>query len=237
MGTPSPQALTFDVFGTTVDWHRSVAKEAARIGTRAGIEADWPALTNSWRGKYRPFMDRVRNGALPWMKFDALHLLSLEEVLDEFAIDGFSEADKAELNSSWQRLDPWPDTVAGLGRLRARYIVAALSNGNLGLLTRMAKHAGLPWDCILSAEMAHAYKPDPAVYALAADLLDVEPSEILMVAAHDYDLDAARSSGMGTAYVRRPREFGDAGKPEPQRLEGYDLVVGSFEELADALGA
>lgn len=231
------QALTFDVFGTTVDWHTSVAAEAARIGARRGVEADWAVFATAWRSKYRPFMDRVRNHELPWMKFDALHRLSLEEVLEELGIEGLTGPDQDELNEVWQRLRAWPDAVAGLSRLRSRYLVAALSNGNLGQLTRMAKHAALPWDCILSAELARAYKPDPAVYRLASDLLDLEPFEIMMVAAHTYDLDGARSAGMRTAFVKRPDEFGTTRRQEPENLDGFDVVVGSFTELADALGA
>jgi 2-haloacid dehalogenase len=231
------KALTFDVFGTTVDWHGSIVSEAARIGGRAGVAADWPALANAWRSKYRPFMDRVRNNELPWMKFEALHRLSLDETLAEMGIDGFSERDRDELNGVWEHLRPWPDAVDGLLRLRSRYLVAPLSNGHMALLARMAKHGGLPWDCILSAELAHAYKPDPAVYRMAADLLDLELSDIVMVAAHTYDLEAAGSLGMGTVLVRRPDEFGPAGPPQPVRDEGFDLVVDGFTELADALGA
>ena len=155
------EALLFDVFGTVVDWRGSVIREAAAFGRANGIDADWEAFADAWRGKYGPYMDKVRTGALPWTNLDGLHRLALEELLDEFGIRGVSEAAKAELNLAWHRLEPWPDAPAGLARLKARFIIAAMSNGNVALMTNLARYAGLPWDCILGAELARAYKPDP----------------------------------------------------------------------------
>ena len=210
------KALLFDVFGTVVDWRSSVIREAAAFGLANGITADWEAFADGWRGKYQPFMERVRAGALPWTNLDRLHRLALEELLDEFGIHGVSEAAKVELNLAWHRLDPWPDAPAGLARLKARYIIAAMSNGNVAMMTNLARYAGLPWDCILGAELARAYKPDPKTYLTGVELLGLQPGDAMMVAAHAGDLRAAAALGLKTAFVPRPLERGRAA-PQPAR--------------------
>ena len=230
------KALLFDVFGTVVDWRGSVIREAAAFGRANGVDADWPAFADAWRGKYGPFMDKVRTGALPWTNLDGLHRLALEEVLAEFRIDGVSDAAKAELNLAWHRLDPWPDAPAGLARLKARFIIAAMSNGNVALMTNLARFAGLPWDCILGAELARAYKPDPKTYLTGVELLGLQPREAMMVAAHPGDLQAAAALGLKTALVPRPLERGPAAAPEPIAAGTFDVVAADFRDLAAKLG-
>ena len=194
-------ALTFDVFGTVVDWRTSIIREGQLLSQRKGIVVDWPRFADAWRAGYVPAMQQVRSGELPWLKIDQLHRRILDGLLDEFGLSTLSEPELDDLNRVWHRLIPWPDAVLGLHRLKANYVIATLSNGNVSLLTNMAKHAGLPWDCILSAELAGHYKPDAEVYLKAADLLSLPPERVMMVAAHKGDLHAARSVGMRTAYV------------------------------------
>ena len=182
------KALTFDVFGTVVDWYSSIVAEGEKFGDTRGIDVNWAQFALKWRAGYGPAMDKVRRGELPWQNIDALHRRILDSLLDAFEIADLSEAEKDYLNRVWHRLKPWPDVISGLERLRKRYIVATLSNGNVALLTNMAKFAGLPWDCILSAELTQHYKPDPEVYQIAADLLGLSPNEVMMVAAHPGDL-------------------------------------------------
>ena len=228
------RALVFDVFGTVVDWRSGVARDVARLlgdGVDAGVFAD------AWRRRYVPSMDRVRRGELPWTSLDDLHRASLDELLVEFGAPDTDEATRVQLVHAWHRLDPWPDSVAGLSRLKARYVVASLSNGNVALLVDMAKHGGLPWDTVLSAELFGHYKPDPQVYDGAARLLGSAPDRVLMVAAHLDDLAAARSRGLRTAYVHRPREHGPDAPPPPPRDPDADLTVSTLTELADALGS
>jgi len=202
------KALVFDVFGTAVDWRGSIIREGAQWGKAKGIEIDWAKFADRWRAGYGPSMDKVRKGALPWMKLDALHRLILDQLLEDFQITGLTEAEKDRWNRVWHRLSPWPDAVAGLGKLRNKYIIATLSNGNVSLLVEMAKNAGLPWDTVLSAELFHHYKPDREVYLGAADLLGCQPAEVVMVAAHPDDLRAAANCGLRTAFVPRPLEHG-----------------------------
>jgi 2-haloacid dehalogenase len=230
------KALAFDVFGTVVDWRGSIVAEGERLTTERGLPMDWGRFADAWRARYRPSMDRVMRGELPWTTLDALHRTSLEEVLDELGITGLTDAQKDELNHVWHRLRPWPDSVAGLIRLRERYILATLSNGNVRLLVDMARHSGLPWDCILSAELVRAYKPDPRVYQMAVELLAVEPHEVLMVAAHPADLRAAQAQGLRTAYVPRPLEHGPNEQPDLALGASFDLVASDFLDLARQLG-
>jgi 2-haloacid dehalogenase len=234
---PAVKALAFDVFGTVVDWRGSLVREGRALGQVKDLHVDWAAFADAWRAGYRPAMDRVRVGELPWMNIDALHRLILDDLLRQFGIRGLREAEKDHLNRAWHRLRPWPDVRRGLRRLKDRYTIATLSNGNVALLTAMAKHAALPWDVILSAELFGHYKPDPEVYQGAARLLGLKPREVLMVAAHKDDLFAARKAGLRTAFVRRPREHGPAAavdlSPEPR----FDLDCDDFLELADRLGA
>lgn len=229
------KALAFDVFGTVVDWRGSIVGELEAFGASRGLDADWSAFTDAWRAGYRPAMHRVRTGALPWMKIDALHRLILDDLIARFRIEGLGEADRDHLNRVWHRLDPWPDAIEGLARLKQRFVITTLSNGNFSLLTNMARRAGLPWDCIVSAELFHHYKPDRETYLGTAALLDIAPHELMLVACHPDDLRAARAAGLRTGYVARPREMGEGERP-PEIEEGeFDIVAGDFMELADRL--
>lgn len=208
------KVLAFDIFGTVVDWHGSIAREVDAMALQAdGRRIDGSEFALAWRAGYQPAMKRVMSGELGWTLIDDLHRLILDELLARYQITHLSEAQKRHLNKVWHRLDAWPDSVAGLTRLKAKYTICSLSNGNLGLLTNMAKRAGLPWDCILSAEVFRAYKPDPSVYLGVAKVFDLAPSEVMLVAAHQDDLAAARATGLKTAYIERPAEFG-AGHPK-----------------------
>ena len=231
------QALTFDVFGTVVDWRSGVIRDAEALGRRKGLDRDWAAFADRWRDLYQPTLSRVRDGHMPWTKLDDLHRINLGQALEEFRIAGLSEAELDDLNRTWHRLDPWPDVLDALHRLKPRFILATLSNGNISLMVNMARRAGLPWDAILGAEVAQAYKPQPEAYLATARLLDLEPAQCLMVAAHHYDLVAARSCGFRTAYVDRPREFGPRQKEGLPDDHGHDIVAADFRELADRLGA
>jgi 2-haloacid dehalogenase len=230
------RALLFDVFGTVVDWRGSLVREGRALAERKGLEVDWAAFADAWRAGYRPAMDRVRRGELPWMNLDKLHRVILDEILPRFGVHGLSEAEVDDFNRAWHRLRPWPDSVRGLKRLKTKFILTTLSNGNVALLTEMAKHAGLPWDCILGAELARHYKPDREVYQSAADFLDLAPGQIVMVAAHKGDLHAARGVGLKTAFVPRPHEFGPAGKPDLTPDPSFDIVATDFTDLASQLG-
>jgi 2-haloacid dehalogenase len=232
----SPRALAFDVFGTVVDWRSSIIRELEQFGRTHGVQQDWPAFADSWRAGYAPAMDRVRRGDLPWTRIDDLHRMILDGLLDSAGI-AVSDEDIDELNRAWHRLDPWPDTVPGLTRLKEKFTITTLSNGNMSLLTSMAKRAGLPWDCVISAELFHHYKPDPQAYLGCADLLGVSPDQLMLVAAHPGDLRAARAAGLRTAYVARPLEFGadrDAHGVEPDE---FDITATDFLDLAEKLGA
>ncbi len=231
------EALVFDVFGTVVDWRGSIIAEGQEFGRVRGIDVDWGAFAGAWRAMYAPSMNRVRRGEIPWHNLDALHRMSLDDLLIRFGIAGLSDEEKDHLNRVWHRLNPWPDAVAGLTRLRAGHVLATLSNGNVALLTNMAKRAGLPWDCILSAELFRAYKPDAVVYESAAALLGHSPDKVMMVAAHPNDLRAARDRGLRTAYVYRPLEFGPERKPEFDADPSFDVVATDFIDLASKLGA
>ncbi|CAN5683955.1 haloacid dehalogenase type II [soil metagenome] len=226
------QALVFDVFGTVVDWRGSIVHEGKEWNHEQGGDVDWGAFADAWRAEYRPAMNRVRSGQLEWTDLDGLHALTLEQVADQFGLK-LNPADTQRLHSVWHRLKPWPDSVEGLTRLRQKYVIATLSNGNVRLLVDMAKHAGLPWDCVLSAELARRYKPDPEVYLLAAELLSLPPERVMMVAAHADDLQAARALGLRTALVRRPLEHGPDGVAEED--PGADITADDLVDLADQL--
>ena len=234
------KALVFDVFGTVVDWRTSVAAQVEEVARHKGVKIDGAAFADAWRAQYAPSMNRVRTGELPWTNLDQLHRMVLDRLLPEYGLKGLGEAETVALNKAWHRLHPWPDAVAGLTRLKRKFIIAPLSNGNIALMTDMAKYAGLPWDCILGAELARHYKPDPEVYQSAARFLDVKPDEIVMVAAHLSDLRAAKGLGLRTAFVARPNEFG----PNPQGRkadlvadDAVDLPAKDFVDLAARLGA
>lgn len=233
----SVRALTFDVFGTVVDWRSTIIRECTLLGNSKGIDRDWSRFADAWRGGYAPAMNLVRTGELPWATIDSLHRIVLERMLEEFDIQGLGESEKDHLNRAWHRLEPWEDSIDGLNRLRKRYIVATLSNGNVALLVNMAKYAGLPWDCILSSELAGHYKPDEEVYLKAAELLGLRPEQIMMVAAHRDDLEAAKALGFKTAYVSRPLEFGPDGKTDETTDMPFDITARDFNDLARKLGA
>ena len=227
-----PHILAFDVFGTVVDWHSGIAREVRAL--RAAVDGDAFAL--AWRAGYQPAMRRVMSGELGWTLIDALHRLILDPLLPRFGLGDLSEAERQHLNRAWHRLDPWPDVLAGLQRLKTRHTLCTLSNGNLGLLTNMAKRAKLPWDCILSAEVFRAYKPDPATYLGVARVFDLAPSQVMLVAAHQDDLAAARACGLQTAYIERPAEFGRAQPKDISPDPANTLHAKDFLALADQLG-
>ena len=230
------RALTFDVFGTVVDWRGSLVREGQAFGRAHGVDVDWTRFADAWRGLYQPMLERVRSGQLPWTKLDDLHRMALDQLLAEFKLTGLAEADIDYLNRAWHRLDGWPDAVPGLSRLKRRYILATLSNGNVALIVNMARHAGLPWDAVLGAEVARAYKPQPQAYRTTAALLGLVPAECLMVAAHNGDLAAARAVGFRTAFVRRRTEHGPGQTSDLEPAQAWDVVADDFVDLAGQLG-
>ena len=232
----SPKALVFDTFGTVVDWRTSVGREVEMLAKRKGVTVDGAKFADAWRAGYAPSMNRVRSGELPWTKLDVLHRMILETILGGFGLAGLSENEKENLNRAWHRLAPWPDSVSGLTRLKKKFIIAPLSNGNISLMTDLAKHGGLPWDCILGAELARHYKPDREVYQSAADFLDLKPAQVMMVAAHLGDLHAAKGVGLTTAFVARPLEYGPNGKPDLKADSSIDVAAKDFNDLATQLG-
>jgi 2-haloacid dehalogenase len=229
------EALTFDVFGTVVDWRTSIIREGQVLGLEKGFDLDWEAFADAWRSGYGPAMNRVRTGELPWLKIDQLHRLILDDLLVEFDLPDMTEAEIDHLNRVWHRLIPWPDTVLGLGRLKANFVLATLSNGNVSLLTNMAKNAGLPWDVVLSAELSGHYKPDPEVYIKAADLLGLPHERVMMVAAHRGDLRAAGALGFKTAFVPRPLEYGPNREIDTTPDPAFDVNATDFLDLAAKL--
>jgi 2-haloacid dehalogenase len=229
-------ALTFDVFGTVVDWRGSISRELRSWFGRRGIERDWEAVADRWRALYQPAMEEVRRGCRPWTRLDDLHRDNLLVVLDEFGLTGLNDAEIEHLNRAWHRLDPWPDAVDGLTRLKRRFILATLSNGNVALLVNMARRAALPWDVILGAEVARAYKPMPQAYLTTADLLGLQPIQCMMVAAHNDDLKAASALGFRTAFVGRPTEHGPKQTRDLRAEHAFDVVASDFLDLADRLG-
>ena len=235
------KALVFDTFGTVVDWRGSIIAEglawSGAIGDAKDSTIDWARFADRWRDGYAPAMERVRTGDLPWTKLDDLHRMLLNDLMPEFGMNGLSETEIDEWNKVWHRLKPWPDAVAGLTRLKKRYIIAPLSNGNVSLLTDMAKNAGLPWDLILSAELAKHYKPDREAYLTAVDLLGLKPGEVMMAAAHSGDLRAAASFGLRTGFIYRPNERGPGGKADHARGGEFDVVSNDIGDLATQLGA
>jgi 2-haloacid dehalogenase len=231
------KALVFDVFGTVVDWRSSLIADFTRWGAARGIEADWTALVDAWRGAYVASMDDVRkHPERGYLILDQLHRRSLEKLVAQFSIQGLNEADLHHLTMGWHRLHAWPDSVAGLTRLKQKYIIGPLSNGNVALLTNMAKFAGLPWDLVLSAELFEHYKPDPETYLGAARLLGLAPQQVMMVAAHNGDLKAAQQLGLKTAFVARPTEYGPLQKVDFEATGDWDIVASDFGGVADRMG-
>jgi 2-haloacid dehalogenase len=231
------KALVFDVFGTVVDWRASLIADFTKWAATRGITADWAALVDAWRGVYAASMDEVRkHPERGYVILDALHRQSLEKLVAQFAIAGLSDADLHTLTTGWHRLSPWPDSVSGLTRLKTKFIIAPLSNGNVALLTNMAKHAGLPWDLVLSAELFEHYKPDPETYLGAARLLGLPPGQVMMVAAHNGDLAAAKKFGLKTAFVARPTEYGPLQVRDFKAEGDWDIVAADFNQLAQQMG-
>jgi 2-haloacid dehalogenase len=226
------RVLAFDVFGTVVDWHGSVMREVVLMG----LDVDPDKFALAWRSGYMPAMQKVASGQLGWTLIDDLHRMILDDLLVKFQVSHLTEDDKRHLNGAWHRLDAWPDTVAGLTRLKSRYTICTLSNGNIGLLANMAKRAALPWDCILSAEIFRKYKPDPETYLGVARVFDVDPHQVMMVAAHQDDLAHARMSGLQTAYIERPLEYGGSQAKDVSPNANNTLHARSLTDLADMLG-
>ncbi len=234
---PAVKALVFDVFGTVVDWRGSLIADFARWGAERDLDVDWAGLVDAWRGAYVPSMDEVRrHPERGYKNLDTLHRESLEQLAPRFGIVGASEPELRHLTTGWHRLHPWPDSVAGLTRLKANYIIAPLSNGNVALLTNMAKHCGLPWDLVLSAELFSHYKPDRETYLSAARLLGLPAEQVMMVAAHNNDLAAAQSFGLKTAFVPRPTEYGPLQQRDVTAEGDWDIVARDFNEIADRMG-
>jgi 2-haloacid dehalogenase len=234
----APTALLFDVFGTCVDWRSSIAREGEALGSRLGLGAvDWPAFADAWRDLYQPQMEPVRSGERPWTTLDVLHRESLDRVLADFGLDAVGERDRHELTLAWHRLDPWPDTVEGLRRLRRRFVVAPSSNGHIALLVDLSRRAGISWDAILGAEIARTYKPRPEVYTRSVEALGLEPDRVMMVAAHNQDLEAAVGCGLRTAFVRRPTEHGPAQTTDLEPGPAAEVAADDLLDLASGLGA
>jgi len=231
------KALVFDTFGTVVDWRGSIIAEGAVWGKSKGLTIDWARFADRWRGGYAPAMDRVRKGELPWTKLDVLHRMTLEDVLKEFGITGLTEEEKDHWNRVWHRLKPWPDSVAGLTRLKKKFTIAPLPNGNVSLLADMGKNAGLPWDLILGAEVARHYKPDREAYLTACELLSLKPEEVMMTAAHRSDLQAARGNGLRTGFIHRPNEYGPTRQADSAKPGDFDVVCSDMLDLASKMGA
>jgi 2-haloacid dehalogenase len=234
---PEVRALVFDVFGTVVDWRSSIIREGQLLGERKGYDIDWAGFADRWRAGYGPAMNRVRSGELPWTKLDDLHRTVLNELVEEFSLTGMTEEELQHFNQAWHRLSPWPDSIAGLLRLRNEFVIAPLSNGNVSLLLNMAKNAGLPWDTILSAELSRHYKPDPEAYLKAAELFSLEPGQVMLVATHPSDLRSAAEAGLRTGYVHRALERGAENPKVPPAKDEFDLFATDFLDLAAQLGA
>jgi len=230
-------ALTCDTYGTIVDWRGTILDELRAFGKTRGLDRDWEAFLADWKSCYRPGMEMVNAGEWPWTTIETIYRRRLDELLRIYDIAGVVEHEVEHLNRVWWRLRPWPDSVAGLTRLRRRYIITPLSNASFAGMVNLARSAALPWDCIITAENARRYKPAPEIYRTAIELLGLRPGEVMMVAAHNYDLAAARSHGMRTAFVTRPSEHGPAQTTDLAPESDWDVVAKDMEDLARALGA
>ena len=231
-----PKAVLFDVFGTLVDWRGSLIEELSAFGSRRGVACDWAALVDAWRASYAPSMDRVRRGEQPWRKLDDLHRATLDELCARFGLDALGEDDRRWMTWGWHRLRPWPDTVAGLTLLKRVAIIGPLSNGNLSLQVDLAKSAGLPWDVTFGSDIFRHYKPDSEVYLGACALLDLKPGQVMLAAAHNSDLAAARGLGLRTGFIPRPTEYGPSQTKDTRPEQAWDVVADSVETLAIQLG-
>lgn len=236
------RAILFDTFGTLVDWRGSLVETLGVWGAERGIATDWNELTSrwdklteAWRGEYAPSMDRVRRGELPWTPLDALHRESLARLASQFGLS-LDDQDLDHLTLLWHQLRPWPDSAHGLSRLRRRFLLAPLSNGNTALLADLARYAGLPFDTLFGADVFEHYKPDPETYLGACRLLSAPPERVMMCAAHNSDLAAARRLGLRTAFIVRPTEHGPGQTSDLAPEQDWDVVAASTEELAERLG-
>lgn len=236
MPTKQPVAIVFDTFGTVVDWRSSLIADLTAYAATKGITADWAALVDAWRAAYHPSMDRVRKGEQPWTTLDNLHRTSLDRLVTEFAINGLTEADLTHINRGWHRLHPWPDAIPGLTRLKSRFIIGPLSNGNVALLTKMAKNAAIPWDVVFGSDLFGHFKPDPQTYLGVAKLLDLEPGQVMLGAAHNNDLANARKCGLMTGFFARPTEYGPHQKRDYAADQDWDVVATDVEDMAKQLG-
>ena len=230
------QILVFDTFGTVVDWRSAVIAEGEKLGKEKGLKVDWAAFADAWRSGYAPAMNRVRSGELPWTKLDVLHRMTLDGLIEKFKITGLTEDEKKNFNKVWHRLHGWPDSVSGLTRLKKRFVISPLSNGNVSLLTDMAKFAGLPWDTVLSTELVRHYKPDKETYLMPGEFFDVQPAAVMMVAAHEGDLQAAKALGLRTAFVHRPLEYGPGRTSTMPAAGRFDFLARDLRDLATQLG-
>ena len=229
------KAMTFDVFGTVVDWRSSIAREAKMMGEQKGFDFDWDNFADKWRAGYGPSMNKVRTGELPWTKIDVLHRMILDELLSEYNITNLTESEKDHFNRAWHRLDPWPDSVPGLTELKKNYVISPLSNGNVALLVNMAKYGGLPWDTVLSAELAQHYKPDPEAYQSTSEFLGFPIEQIMMVAAHKNDLKSAKGQGMMTGYIPRPKEHRPNTTVDSNPEDYIDIIGENFVDFANKM--
>jgi len=234
---PEIKALTFDVFGTVVDWRGSVIRDGEALSRRTGVKVDWGAFADAWRGEYAPSMRPIREGTREWVNLDVLHYENLVTTVKKLGVEGLSEQDLRWLNETWHRLDPWPDAAEGVARLKRKYVVVTLSNGNVALTIDLLRHGKLPFDSVLGAEIAKQYKPHPQAYLTTVSLLQLQPSQVLMVAAHNSDLRGASKAGLCTAYVIRPTQFGPGQKTDLAPEGDWDVVANDFLDLAEKLGA
>jgi 2-haloacid dehalogenase len=234
---PGIKALTFDTFGTVVDWRTSIINDLSAYGRKHKLDTDWAAFVDEWKTAYKPGMDKVRKGEWPWLTIDEIYRRALDAMAPRYGLDKLDEASLHHINCVWHRLLPWPDVVDGLTRLKKKYLISTLSNGDVAMLANMAKHGGLPWDTVLCGQVFRHFKPDPEIYLGAIELLGCQPHEVMMVAAHNDDLKHARSHGMRTGFVLRPTEYGPAQQTNLQAAEQWDVIASDFGELATALGA
>ncbi len=233
----SVQMCVFDTFGTVADWRASVIAEVEQLAREKGWDLDAVAFAEAWRANYGPSRNRVRTGELPWTKLDDLHRMTLDDILVRFQVEGLTEEEKVHLNKVWHRLHPWPDAPPALRRLKTRYVLSPLSNGNVALLTNMAKFGGIPWDCVLGSDVVRHYKPDREMYLTPSEFFDIPPSAVMLVAAHPTDLESAKSYGLRTGYVHRPLERGPDRSPPPMPEAGrFDVIATDFGDLASQMG-
>ena len=237
MSLSKVSTLIFDIYGTVVDWRATIAEEGRALGQDKGLpDIDWEAFANAWRAGYQPAMERVRTGQQPWTTNDTLQRERLDEIAIEFGIGVLSESEKDAFNQVWHRLKPWPDSIAGLTRLKTKFTIGTLSNGSFFLLANMAKHSGLPWDFLLSGDNIRHFKPDPETYLGAVEMFGGDAGTVMLVAAHNDDLEAARSFGLKTAFIARPTEYGPDQKTDLKAEDDWDVIADSIEGVADALG-